>query len=83
MSAVAIVDKKITTLLPILTTKQKKAVLNVMETFAQEEDVWQDKNFVKELDRRTMEFESGKAKTLSLEQLEAKARNSYKAKNAK
>ena len=83
MLSFALVDKKITTLLPSLTSKQKKAVLNVMETFVQADDIWQDKNFIAELDRRTMEFESGKAKTVSLEQLETNARNSFKAKSIK
>ena len=54
-----------------------------METFVQADDIWQDKNFIAELDRRTMEFESGKAKTESLEQLETNARNSFKAKSIK
>lgn len=35
--------------------------------------IWQDKTFIAEWDRRTAEYEKGKAKTLTLDQLEAKA----------
>lgn len=71
------IDKKITTLLPSLSIKQKKTVLNVVKTFV-EDDAWRDESFIKEMDRRTEEYENGKAKTFSLTQLEQKARANFK-----
>lgn len=77
------IDKQINSYLGQLNTKEKKAVLNVVKTFAEnrnEEEVWEDKTFIAELDRRTAEYESGKAKVLTLDQLEAGARKSFKVK---
>ncbi len=84
MQTSTITDKKIITLLPSLTAKQKKVVLSVVETFVEDEaDIWQDKEFVKEMDRRFAELESGKDKGITLEQLESKARSTFKNKKAK
>lgn len=65
-----------------LNEKQKKAVLTVVKTFAeeQESDLWNDSAFIAELDRRTAEFESGKVKVLTLDELEARVRKNYKSK---
>lgn len=37
-------------------------------------DWWKDKDFVKELDRRTAEFESSKAKPITLDELKEELR---------
>lgn len=74
------IDKKITTLLPSLSTSQKKAVLGVIKSYVEEDNPWKDELFVKEMDRRTEEFESGKVKTLTLDELELRARSNYKKK---
>jgi putative addiction module component (TIGR02574 family) len=77
------IDKQINTYLGQLNSKEKQAVLSVVKTFAEnkhEDNPLEDKAFIAELDRRTAEYESGKAKVLTLDQLEARARKSYKAK---
>lgn len=75
-------DKEINHYLPRLTSRQKKTVLDVVKTFAEEdeENLWEDKEFVSMLDNRTHEYESGKIKTLSRKQLVAGAKKAYKLK---
>ena len=83
MGAVTPLDKEITHYLAMLTDRQKEAVLTVVKTFAgegEDYDYWKDEAFVAELDRRTAEYESGKAKVYTLDELEQGARKSYKAK---
>ena len=83
MGAVTSVDKEINHYLALLTDRQKEAVLTVVKTFAEEGnnyDFWKDESFVAELDRRTADYESGKAKVYTLDELEQGARKSYKAK---
>jgi hypothetical protein len=83
MSAVKAIDKQINNYLGQLNEKQKKAVLTVVKTFAGEKaapDYWEDESFIKELDRRTAEYETGKAKVFTLAEMEAGARKAYKAK---
>jgi hypothetical protein len=82
MSAATALDKQITNYLIQLNTKQKKAVLTVVKTFAEEGDYshWKDESFVAELDRRTAEYESGKARVYTLDELEAGARKSHATK---
>ncbi len=82
-TAISTIDKQINNYLVRLNTKEKEAVLSVVKTFAenrQKDDLWSDKDFIAELDRRTAEYESGKAKVLTLDQLETGARKAYKAK---
>jgi hypothetical protein len=83
MGAVKTIDKQINSYLGQLNEKQKKAVLTVVKTFADEKatiDYWEDESFVAELDKRTSEYEAGKAKVFTLDALEAGARKAYKAK---
>jgi putative addiction module component (TIGR02574 family) len=74
--------KQINTYLTQLNDKQITAVLTVVKTFAeeQENDLWEDPAFIAELDRRTAEYESGKAKVLTLDELETRVRKAHKAK---
>jgi putative addiction module component (TIGR02574 family) len=74
--------KQINDYLTQLNDKQITAVLTVVKTFAeeQESDLWEDSAFIAELDRRTAEYESGKAKVLTLDELETRVRKAYKAK---
>ena len=69
---------EITYYLNQLNTEQQKAVLGVVKTFAQEETWWTDKKYIAEMDRRFAEMETGKVKGLTLDELEAGARRSYK-----
>ena len=82
MGAIKPLDKEITEYLPLLSDPQKEAIFMVMKTFAGEEkqyDHWEDASFVAELDRRTAEYESGKANLYTLDELETAARANYKA----
>ena len=83
MSPSLLLDKKINTVLTRLTAKQKKALLTVAETFVEEQGENYDAGFLKEIDKRFAEYESGKVKGISLDSLEAKARKSYSIKKAK
>jgi len=79
MSNAASLDKKIANYVEQLNTKQKKVVLSVAKAFAEEdthEDVWADENFVKELDRRTNELETGKVKGYSWDEVKKITRQS-------
>jgi hypothetical protein len=83
MSAATVIDKQINNYLEQLNIKQKKAVLTVVKTFAEEQDdydYWGDASFVAELDRRTAEYESNKAKVYTLDEMEATAGKSYRVK---
>ena len=80
----AALDKQITQYLSFLNTEQKKAVLSVVKTFAHEEEsIWKDKSFVAEMDKRFDDLESGKAKGITLDEMEAAVRTAYKGKRRK
>jgi hypothetical protein len=81
MAAGKLLEKEINQYLTLLNQEQKKAVLTVVKTFAQEEDWWNDKSYAKEMDRRFSEIKTGKVKTLSLDELEAGARKVFKKKS--
>ncbi len=85
MARAASLDKKITDYLTQLTIRQKKTLLTVAKTFAeeyQEDERWDDPAFINEIDKRFAEYESGKIKGLTLDELETKVRQSYKHKKA-
>ncbi len=84
MRTASSLDKEITRSLSLLNTKQKETVLTVVKTFAEEEqEWWNDKKFIAEMDKRFKELATGKDKGLTLEELEASARQAYKNKNRK
>ncbi len=61
--------------------KKIKAIYAIVEDDIEETyNYWENKNFVAELDRRTKEYENGKAKVYSLDELESNARKSFNAK---
>jgi putative addiction module component (TIGR02574 family) len=82
MSVATKLDKQINDYLIQLNDKQKKAVLSIMKAFAEEQgsELLEDATFIAELDRRTAEYEDGKAKVLKLDELEAKVRKEHKSK---
>lgn len=84
MTAANKLDKEISDYLPLLNEKQKRAVLSVVKTFAEEQDGdhWEDKAFIEELDRRVAEYESGNAKTYTLAELQESAAE-YRKSRAK
>lgn len=83
MSAAKPLVREITHYLGQLNTKQQKAVLGVVKTFAQEDTWWNEKEYIAEMDRRFAEMESGEVKGVALDELEAGARQSYKNRKRK
>jgi putative addiction module component (TIGR02574 family) len=83
MTAARKLDKQITNYLTHLNVSQKQAVLTVVEAFAtqQDSDIWKDKTFAAEMDRRLEEYERGNAKVITLDELEARVRAGYKARS--
>ena len=81
----ATIDKQINTYLGQLNPKEKEVVLGVVKTFVENrhDDPFEDKGFVKEMDRRFKEMESGRVKLFTLEEAETLARQSYKARKGK
>ena len=77
MSSAAL-DKKIANYVEQLNAKQKKVVLSVVKVFADEgtNDVWEDEAFVKEMDKRTKDMESGKVKGYSWDEVRKITRQS-------
>jgi hypothetical protein len=81
-----VLDEQLQNAMNKLNNKQKKAVLNIVNAFVEEDTVsdhWKDKSFVAEMDRRYNEYKSGKAKLVSLDDLEKKTRNSAAKIHAK
>jgi putative addiction module component (TIGR02574 family) len=87
MSAVTPLDRQISNYLAQLNSRQKKAVLTVVKTFAEEQDQepspWKDASFIAEMDRRMTELENGKVKGYSWEEVKQRARNSTNPKKRK
>lgn len=87
MSAVTPLDRQISNYLAQLNPRQKKAVLTVVKTFAEERDQefnpWKDADFVADMDRRMAELESGKVKGYTWDEVKQQARNSIKPKKSK
>jgi hypothetical protein len=86
MRTASTIDKQINTYLGQLNPKEKEVVLGLVKTFVenrQDDDLLEDKNFVKEMDRRFNEIESGKVKPYTLDEAEVLARQSYKARKRK
>lgn len=80
------VEKQIDNYLSRLNTTQKKAVLTVVKTIAlaQEDyaNIWDDKNFVQEMNERTAEYEKGSAKLCKFEDMKKAAIAGYGAKKS-
>ena len=85
MSTVS-VEKQIDSYLSRLNTTQKKAVLTVVKTIAlaQEDyaNIWDDKDFVNEMNDRTAAYEKGTAKLYKFEDMKKAAIAGYKAKKS-
>ncbi len=84
MGTASLLDKEITRSLLLLNDRQKKTVLTVVKTFAQEEqDWWSDKKYMAEMARRFKDMETGKVKGLGLDAVELAARTAFKNRNKK
>lgn len=80
------VEKELRDYVAILNEEQKKAVLGIIKAFAshtEEYSHWEDGNFVAEMEKRYNEYKEGKVKTVSLNELEKKARQELKKIKAK
>jgi len=85
MSANTLIDRKINDYLVKLNNKEKKAVLGVVKSLAEkhaDDEAWDDEAYNIEMNRRFEELETGKVKGLTLDELEAHARQAYKNKKA-
>ena len=78
MSAAKPLVNEITQYLGQLSSQQQKVVLSVVKSFVKEDEWWNDKTYIAEMDKRFSEMETGKVKGLTLDEAEAKARQSYK-----
>ena len=80
------VEKQIDSYLARLNNTQKKAVLTVVKTIAlaQEDyaDIWDDKDFVNEMNERTADYEKGTVKLYKFEDMKKAAVAGYKAKKS-
>ena len=83
MPAAKPLTKEINFYLEQLNTEQKQAVLGVVKTFAKEDERWNEKEYMAEMNRRFTEMETGNVKPLSLNELEAGARKAFKKESAK
>ena len=83
MSAAKPLVNEITQYLGQLNQQQQKAVLSVVKSFVQEEDWWNNKTYIAEMDRRFAVMETGKVNGLTLDEAEKKVRQSYKNSKGK
>ena len=74
---------EITHYLGQLNERQQKAVLGVVKTFAKEQSCWDNKSYRDAMDKRFVDMESDRVKGITLDELEAGARQSYKVRKAK
>jgi hypothetical protein len=62
--------------------KKLKAIYTMVEEDILEYNRWDDKNFIREMNRRVKEFEMGKVKGLTWDELKQKAAKRQKAVKA-
>ena len=78
------VEKQIDNYLSLLDPSQKETVLNVVKTIAmakQEYDnLWEDKDFAKEIESRTASYENGTATLYKFEGMKKAAISNYNKK---
>ncbi len=69
MLATNTIDKKIITLLPALSTQQKKAVLSVLKTFVEQHtEAWDKDTYHKEMGKRCADYENGTIETFTIQE---------------
>lgn len=72
------IDTKIITLLPALSTQQKKAVLTVVKTFVEEHtQVWDEDEYNKEMEKRFDDMQNGTIKPFTIHETIKAAKMSY------
>lgn len=69
----------------IETAEEKKlaAIYTLVEDEIMQQNHWEDESFVAEMEERYQDYKTGKSKSVSLEEVEAKARNVAKASKRK
>ncbi len=76
----AAIREKLHDLIDTADDKHVKAVYSIFEDeMAEKYDPWEDEEFVKEMDQRIKDFESGKDKGVSWEEVKRKARQQLAA----
>lgn len=60
--------------------KVLEAIKTILDYSSGNTDIWEDDDFIAELDKRSAEMKSGKVKTFTLEEVESAARKSRKKK---
>lgn len=79
------IEKQIEDYLSQLSPSQKETVLSVVKTIAnatqEQEEFWEDKDFVKEVERRTAEYENGTARLYKFENMKNNIISKYKENN--
>lgn len=87
MEPTTLLDKKITNYLTQLNTRQKKAVLSVVKTFAEEQMLenksWDEPDFVIEMEKRNSELENGTVKGIGWEELKKKSKLPLRSRKGK
>ncbi len=84
MEAVKTLDSEIISYLGRLSVHEKEVVLSLVKTFAGEEGERGDDNeYRAEIERRTLELETGTVKGVSLKELETMAKETYRLKKEK
>ena len=82
--ATSSVDKQIDNYLSLLSPSEKKTVLNVVKTIVKAQDeydnLWDDKAFNNEIERRTKSYEMGTAKIYKFEEMKKAAIANYEEK---
>jgi hypothetical protein len=77
----AAIREKLHDLIDTADDKHVKAVYSIFEDqMAEKYDPWDDEDFVKEMDKRIKDFESGKVKGIPWDEVKLKAENLLKAK---
>lgn len=77
-------QQQIAQYLVLLSNTEKQAILTVVKSMAlsktDDEDIWEDEAFAKEMKIRTKEYENGKASLVKFEDLKREAIKVYEAK---
>ena len=80
------VEKEIINYLAVLSPTEKETVLSVVKTIAQAhnhyENIWDDKEFVEEMNSRAESYENGTATVFKFEEMKKAAVDAYHAKKA-
>ncbi len=85
--SISSVEKQIDNYLSLLSPSEKKTVLNVVKTIVKAKDeydnLWDNKSFANEMERRTKSYEMGTAKVHKFEEMKKAAISNYEEKKVR